>query len=56
MDQKKISKKRNCPSVECRALTQVSPSLDEIIFQDVEATHHLGEDEYLVATCNQLRE
>lgn len=35
---------------------KTSPPLDEIVFQDVEATHHLGEDEHFVATCNQLRE
>lgn len=38
------------------ALTSVSPSLDEIIFQDIKTAHHLGEDKYFVAACNQLRE
>lgn len=37
-------------------LTSVSPSLDEIIFQDIKTAHHLGEDKYFVAACNQLRE
>jgi len=26
------------------------PSLDEVVFQDVEAAHHLGEDEHPVAS------
>ena len=37
-------------------MTQGSPSLDEIIFQDVETAHHLREDEHFVAASNQLRE
>lgn len=32
------------------------PPLDEVIFQDIQAAHHLGEDEDFVATCNQFRE
>lgn len=31
-----------------------SPSLNEIVFQDVQAAHHLGEDKHPVATSLQL--
>ena len=34
----------------------VSPPLDEIIFQDVEAAHHLREDEHFVAPGNERGE
>lgn len=32
------------------------PSLNEVVFQDVEAAHHLGEDEHLVASSLHLRQ
>lgn len=31
-----------------------SPALDEVVFQNVQATHHLGEDENPVATSLQF--
>lgn len=33
-----------------------SPSLDEIVLQDVETAHHLREDEHFVAASNELGE
>ena len=33
-----------------------SPSLNEVVFQDVQAAHHLGEDEHPVAAGLQLRQ
>lgn len=32
------------------------PSLNEVVFQDVQAAHHLGEDEHLVAPSLHLRQ
>lgn len=32
------------------------PSLNEVVFQDVQAAHHLGEDEHLVASSLHLRQ
>lgn len=32
------------------------PSLNEVVFQDVQAAHHLGEDEHLVPSGLHLRQ
>lgn len=32
------------------------PSLNEVVFQDVQTSHHLREDEHLVPSCLHFRQ
>lgn len=35
-------------------IQQTLPFLNEVVFQDIQTAHHLGEDEHLMSSCFHL--
>lgn len=51
-----MANQANCYSLHREEFSKILPSLNEVVFQNVKAAHHLGEDEHLVASSLHLRQ